>query len=128
MAVLLADNFKGNSCKKCKATVTTEVDQKKHLQNTHGIFDDVIKPMLEDILGSTNNKRKRKVRKATASKKILKSSERKSMNDLERMLSSPKKTSSEPQPLEETSEFKELQSCIEYSDSDDDDSDYEDLN
>jgi len=128
MAVLLTDNFKGNSCKRCKATVITEADQKKHLQNNHGIFDDVIKPMLEDILGSTNNKRKRKVRKATSSKKILKSSERKSMNDLERMLSSPKKTSSEPQPLEETSEFKELQSCIEYSDSDDDDSDYEDLN
>ena len=39
-----------------------------------------------------------------------------------------KKLSPEPQTLEETSAFKELQSCIEYSDSDDGDSDYEDLN
>ena len=48
---------------------------------------------------------------------------------LERMLLSPpaKKSDWKPQVLEETSDFKELQSCIEYSDSDDEDSDYEDL-
>jgi len=49
-------------------------------------------------------------------------------NNLERMLLSPaKKPDWKPQVLEETSDFKELQSCIEYSDSDDEDSDYEDL-
>jgi len=130
MALLLTDNFKGSSCQRCKSIIVTEADQKKHLQNNHGIFDDVVKPMLEDILGSTKNKRKRKARKATSTRKILKSSERNRVDDHERMLGSPhaKKSCSEPQTLEETSAFKELQSCIEYSDSDDGDSDYEDLN
>lgn len=126
MAVLLQDNFNGSSCLRCNSTIAKEIEQKKHLQNYHGIFDDVIKPMLEDILGSSKNKRKRKVRKGTYKRKMLKSSVQ---NNLERMLLSPpaKKPDRKPQVLEETSDFKELQSCIEYSDSDDEDSDYEDL-
>ena len=106
--------------------IAKESEQKKHLQNNHGIFDDVINPMLEDIIGSTKNKRKRKVRKMISKRKIFQSSVH---NHLERMLLSPpaRKSDLKPQVLEETTDFKELQSCIEYSDSDDEDSDYEDL-
>jgi len=122
MTVLLENNFNGDCCKLCESSFKTEIHQKRHLQNQHGIFDDVIKPMLDDILGSIKSEHKRK---GTGKKKFTGKrlrSHSNSQNETSNLLTkSPKKTKNDSENLEETSDFKKLQSCIEYSDSDEDD-------
>jgi len=126
MTVLLDNNFNGDCCKLCESSIKTDNDQKKHLQNQHGIFDDVIKPMLDDILGPSKSELKRKGTgntKFTAKKLRTNSKNGLNLNtEVSDLLSnSPQTTRSDSENLEETSDFKRLQSCIEYSDSDEDD-------
>jgi len=139
MTVLLAENFSGGSCRRCALSIKYEEEQKRHIQDNHGVFDDVLKPMLEDILRSVTDNQKRKGRgeKEKLTSKRIKgdptpvaiSPLQVSASDLTKLLQSPPpKTYKMAEKLEETSDFKELQSCIEYSDSDDDDSDSGDLN
>jgi len=128
MTVLLDNNFNGDCCKLCESSIKTDIEQKKHLQNQHGIFDDVIKPMLDDILGPSKSELKRKrtgSTKFTAKKLRTRSKSGLNMNtDISDLLTnSPQTTGSDSENLEETSDFKRLQSCIEYSDSEEDDDD-----
>jgi len=155
MQNILSEKFKDNSCEICSVKVNTVLDQKKHLQGSHGIFDVTIDPKVEGIINSglfmmgkssdnvnsslcvvkseyfKNDKisSSRKRSKSLAPKSRTKRRKLDGMKSInidevtEENSISPVNHADKKVNMEETDEFKELQACIEYSDSDSEDND-----
>ena len=125
MSVLLQNNFKQNVCQSCDSTIASEVDQKNHLQESHAVFDDIITPMLDEIFGQKKDRKKRKIKTNKISSKAKKIKlKSKQTTDVAKLLAETptKNLTNDAKNMEESIDFERLQSCIEYSDSDEDDS------
>merc|ERR1712129_233140 len=130
MSELLKYNFKDNSCQLCDSKIVMEIQKKNHLQEYHGVFNDILAPMLKTIIGNNKDQRKRKTKteKVASRQKKLKLDSDNLDGVTKLMVESPSKTATtvtELDNIEDSADFKELQSCIDYSDSDSDDDETE---
>ena len=115
LLTLLETNFKRNACQLCEKVIETEAGQKYHIQNSHGKFDEIVNPMLDDITGSAIDRRKRKIKRNQSSTKTKKQK----VKAFEE--SSTKQLGNKQINIEDSVDFKEIQSCIEFSDSESED-------
>jgi len=128
---LLRSKFKKNVCQICDKTINTSHLQKKHIKHVHKLLEKQVLPILVSLLGKDIERKDLSKKDKRMGSPLLESNRTKLLrtesyaspviHDL--LQESPQKDAKNLSNLEESSDFRDIQSNIEFSDSDDEDPD-----